>query len=376
MEYLIIIPVSKLHRGTLQIAWVPVGSIIPATITNSTLNHIYDVAAGVEKHIVVGYAREVPFLETRIVTDVLPIQPTGLTNGQLVFRVINSLQVPNSAASLPVDVLIFARAGANMQFAVPSDEVKFANAANTALIDYTLRTQVQLQGGALGDEGSMLTDKVVLVDSSGEYPADELLFGENICSIRALLQKFSQVGGFTTASELNTFIAFPPLGLFPGQSPVASTALAKNLVCGWTWQRWFGPCFLGLATSERFKIASTLAGVYFGVQHHYRPLPIDSAIPDMINTINPLTSVGAQFGVEFTMPWYSPVKFLLPFEKVVPEDNIMNRVVTIHRPTNSGPACLLFHAYGPDVRVVCFRQLPRVVLSHAPITGMSVGFPV
>jgi len=375
MEYLVIIPVSKLHRGTIQIAWIPVGSVIPATITNSSLNHIYDVAAGMEKEIVVGFAREVPFLETRIVTDSLVIVPVGLTNGQLVFRVINALQVPNSASALPVDVLVFARAGANMQFAVPCDETKFANASNTALVDYQLRTQVQLQGGALGDEGSMITDRVELVESSGSYPAADLLFGEEICSIRALFQKFSLIGGFQSAStEQNLWIAFPPLGLFPGQSPTFSTAPTKNLVCGWTWQRWFGPCFLGIACSERFKIPGSQAGIV-GVQHHFRPLLGDSAVPDQLNTVSPLTSSGAQNGVEFTMPWYTPVKFLLPFEKVVPEDNIMNRVISFHRSTPSGTTGVIYHAYGPDVRVVCFRQLPRVVLSHLPLTGTFVFYP-
>lgn len=375
MEYLIVIPVSKLHRGTIQIAWVPVGSVIPATITNSTLNHIYDVSAGTEKEIVVGYAREAPFLETRIVTDGLVIVPVGLTNGQLVFRVINPLQVPNASSSLPVDVLIFARAGANMQFAVPCDETKFANAANTALVDYQLRTQVQLQGGALGDESSMTTDRVVLVESSGSYPAEDLLFGEEICSIRALFQKFSLLGSFTGATEVNTFVAFPPLGLFPGQSPTMTGTPSKPLVCGWTWQRWFSPCFLGIATSERFKVAGGSSG-YMGIQHHFRPLLGDSAIPDQVNTINPITTTGQQGGAEWTVPWYTPVKFLLPFEKVVPEDNIMNRVLTFFKASATASTHIVFHAYGPDVRVVCFRQLPRVVLSHLPITGTFVFYPI
>ena len=70
MEYRIVIPVSKFHRGILQVFWVPEYQSVPAgDVTNIAFNVIYDVTACEETQIKVGYAKAAPFAETRLITE-------------------------------------------------------------------------------------------------------------------------------------------------------------------------------------------------------------------------------------------------------------------------------------------------------------------
>jgi hypothetical protein len=78
MEYQIIIPCSKLHRGSVQFFWIPVGSVLPATVTNTTINMIYDVSAGGEQQFSIGFARDQPFLLNPLLLIVLLLYPVEL----------------------------------------------------------------------------------------------------------------------------------------------------------------------------------------------------------------------------------------------------------------------------------------------------------
>jgi hypothetical protein len=109
MEYLVVLPVSKLHRGSLQAVWLPFkDTSISASLTNTTLNQVWDVSAGGEKAFSIGYARDIPFAECRIMADGLSIVNYNYTNGTFALRVVNPLQSQNNESF--VTGHIFARA--------------------------------------------------------------------------------------------------------------------------------------------------------------------------------------------------------------------------------------------------------------------------
>jgi hypothetical protein len=357
MEYLIIIPVGKLHRGSLQLLWLPVGSTLTATVTNTTLNAIYDVSAGGEKIVSVGYARDLPYLETRIITDSLTIVPQGSTNGQLYLRVINPIISPNSSAAIPVDVLIFARAKPNLEFAVPGSEVIYMTPDGSGLDTYDLRSHVVYQG-ALGDEDQHAPEPVELVKASGEYPAEKLLFGERIESIRALLQKPSQLFSYEgLLAQENISTNMPQFGPHIWGSGFVQGASAD--VTGWTWQAWFRVCFTGMATSERIKVFPE-SECWLGASH-WTELSFGASLPSSVSTLAPMTFCGPNKGAEFLIPYYTPKKFELSYDR---QDTSFGQ----HRILRDFSSVMerravLYHAFGPDTRVTCFRQLPVMLLS-------------
>jgi len=356
MEFLIVIPVSKLHRGNLQIAWLPVGSSVVNPITNATLNTIYDVTSGDEKQLIVGYARDVPFCTTNIVTNATTIVPYGATNGRLVFNVITPLVSPNPDAT-HVDVLVFSRARPNMEFAVPNEYCVYNNSTGLGLQNYVLSTNVYLQG-ASGDEDSHAPSSVTLVSESGTYPMEEILFGERIESCRAMMQKPCRLPitkpNVTVGAANGAAWLFSQLGTLPTASgdPTAFTPATA------TWQQWCRVLFTGIACSERYKVlcnSTTLSGTV-------GPISTASGLtivgPTLPNTVS--VGVGAVNGCyEGQIPYYCGRKFLLGREV----DHI-NTLLTHRSKVGVAVAvpvqCVLYHSYGSDIRVTGFRQVPVI----------------
>jgi hypothetical protein len=363
MEYRIIIPVSKLHRGTLQILWIPVGSVLPATVTNTTLNIIYDVSAGGEQDFTVGFARDIPYLESRLITDSLAIVPQGATNGRLYFRVINPLLSPNSTVDVDVDIIILAKACANMDFAVPTWSIPFTSDDGLSITDYTLYDRVTLQG-ASGDEDNHESQSLVLVAPSGEYPGEQLLFGERFESVRALLQKPSHTYmlAVSPVADQRQFL-YPQFGGLP--------SITGGTPYPWTWAGWYRPLFTGLACSERFKLLSSNSEDFFGAALLTRA--VGSAIP-ADSTLSPTTISGPSRGVEFTIPYYHPKKFALGREMTTAAPGRLNLVFQNRVPgATSFAAISTYHSLGPDIRVTCFRQIPTVWLLNQ-VTRANASF--
>jgi len=364
MEYLIVIPVSKLHRGSLQIAWIPTGSTLATTITNATLNIIYDVSTGDEKQFVVGYARDRPMAVNNFMTD-STIQNYDWTNGRLAFRVINPLSCQN--ASPEVNVLVFARASSNMRFAVPRTKGFFPSvtpATSLMEVAYTLQ-------GASGDEDDHQPEVVELVPASGDYPMDQLLFGESFDSVRPLMQKPFRLYP-KSDSDTRQFWTLPPFGYLAG---MGDTSEVSQFVPTFTYLSWYRTLFCCIAGSERFKIIPRYClenevcgvervfnrdtGAYNGYANY------NDAVP---GTLVPLYPCASGRGYEGTVPYYQIRRFIKGHVTFLANDDDSSRlevaITRIWHMQYSGTMDIapnIWHSAGPDLRLSHFRQVPTVI---------------
>lgn len=328
MEYQIIIPRTAVHRGNLQIAWEPNDTLTPTNITNVTINTVIDVSEAGLVQFSVGYAREEPYQLVRPFTRDFGIQPSGTTNGRLILKVINPLTSQSDAADTMI--FVFARAK-SCSFALPATTVTYLNPDQSGVQPYNLTNEVILQGGsAIGDGIKPDAVSVELVPFSGPFPGKELFFGEEAPSARALMQKPSY------ARVAN------------GTLQVNATPLVPN-VARWTWGGWYAPLFAGIACSTRYKMFPR-ESCWLGAAPVMR-----TPDADLLSTLAPMTFAGPALGAEFTVPYYTPRKF-----------------VSARSPTNVEPRAnqlylmetdadvVVYESCGPDIRVSRFRQIPTV----------------
>jgi len=206
-------------------------------------------------------------------------------------------------------------------------------------------------------------EQIILVPKATEYPADSLLFGERIRSVRALLQKPSKIG--TAAFSFGTqFEAIPYLFQNPG-----TVIGPSNYYAPWTWVGYYKNLFTGLAASERIKIFP-LYDCWLGASRF--SVVSNLAVTSSVSTMAPITFCGANKGAEFNIPYYYNKKYYpcrinrdvtsvngLPITKVVVDSHLLadpgdrNNTVT-------------YYSLGPDIRATCFRQVPTVSLYPRP----------
>jgi len=345
MVYKFIIPVSKLHRGTLQFYWIPIGSVAIEDPTNTAINLIYDVNAGEDLELVVGFSREVPYLPCTLITNFLPIIPLGTTNGFLRVVVVNPLLAQDPLAATTINV--FSKA-INVSFAVPRDQFAYIDIDNNP-VAYQIASDVILQG-ALGDEDRGVSVKTVtLVQPGKRIPGDALYFGETIMSARALMQKFS--GTNITLGSVQIPIMFGPPNL-----AVTGVNWAQ---APWTWATWYSNLFLGVATSERYKILVVNAPTTVGICRS------DLAFPLLNSTMMPIVHLepGKVNGTEVKVPYYYPRKFVLTREVNLGTSGASTLIWQ-----GLATQYAVWYAFGDDIRVTSFRQVPVVTFRPVSLT--------
>lgn len=354
MEYMVVIPVSKLHRGTLQIYWSPFQSGATGNPTNQSLNMIYDVAADEERQFRVGYAREVPYLEINPVVDgVTTIVPLGACNGRLFFSVVNPLTSQNAASS--VNVLVFARAGKNMDFVLPRGTLPMYN---STLLEYTniYGANTITYQGASGDEETGVDPMVDLVPSSGEYASDMILFGEKCRSVRALLQKPSFF--FNTTQGNTTFLAVDHGNLVVNQASEQSSLIFSTH---------YAKLFMGIAGSFRYKL---LDGATNNLYAAYTTGPGLSGT-GMPISLSPMSSfqTGPYGGAEFKIPYFCNKKYLNTRGSglYISAYSAPQCDVLVHTPLTGSATTAAFPrlmgSWGPDVRPGCFAWIPTLTIT-------------
>jgi hypothetical protein len=354
MEYMVICPVSKLHRGTLQIYWVPAGALTTATPTVAAMNALYDVSSDQVKKFTVGYAQDKPYLENIIIPSSIAIIPTGATNGRLVFAVANPLQAQLAST---VDILVYARAGANMDYQVLNGTIPIYSNAGLAMQDLNAATLTYQ--GAEGDDTEE-EDITILVPSSGEYAGDEILFGEKVRSVRALMQKFTYV-----TTEFTTICNIPHI-------PSASAAVATQFVFHTHYLR----LFQGIAASTRLKMipygvnSDATANLIVGARTTVRD--VLGTYPRQINNhLVPYQSANLR-AAEFKFPYYFSKKYIearvqwnagptWPVEDSIYATNAVGATVTFRT----------YRAFAGDIRPTCFVCVPRLTftLAATPMTS-------
>jgi hypothetical protein len=360
MEYEIVIPRSATHRGSVQVVWNPTNSLlVPNNVTNTSINTVIDVSEAGKTTFTVGFARHKPYLRSVLTSPAVLVPNVQSYNGTLVFMVMNPLVAQTNAAN--TSIFVYARAK-RMSFAFPRSQLSFSNAAGSELQVYDLSNgeislqgkveEIVYQGLAIGDDGLMETNDVPMVEESGEFPGSELFFGEEIASVRALLQKPSLIGCFFGG------IRFPMFGTLPG----ANVGIVRM---PWTWQNWYLSLFAGCAASERFKLFPATDAWLGGSPFLYGTNPAIGRA----STLAPMTFCGPNKGAEFRIPYYTAQKFRPARQFQTDSDTTtyllgtkVNRLVAFDsQGLATNTRYMLYHSLGSDIRMSRFCQVPIMV---------------
>lgn len=376
MRYKIVIPVSQFHRGVLQICWSgSPGVSITGDATNQLHNIMYDVTADQEIEFTVGYSKTEPVSESVVLSNTFPaISQTSWYNGGLLFKVINRLTAPVDTA--PAYIRVYAKAEPDMRFGVP--KTHDWGVAEGVLAAYPFFFTWVPQG-AVGDE-DVEEEDTVLVPTGGEYPVSDLLWGEDIVSVRALVQKPCRVWSAMDPNnqirlhdqyQFANFIEHFPTMFNPW---FGSTMVA---VPTFNFGGYYRLLYVGCAGSVRWKIMNTgTAGGRF--------ITI-SAAPDfsrllqtnatditamMANPATPEMMTKACEAHEVLVPYYHNAKFIR--NRFLTNYTASGWTAAEHRfdflasgvaAGDDGAFGYIYQSFGPDVRFNNYRFPPTLVRS-------------
>jgi len=383
MEYLLVIPVSKIHRGTVQIIWNASTDVdITVDPTNTAFNLLHDVSAGGEIEYAVGYANKIPFLTTYPQYTGVDIVAVGACNGLVTIRVVNPLAGQSAAAV--VNCHLYARAASNMKFALPKALGTFPGLTADVPCANSLLYVLQ---AADGDGDSHMSTMQTLVARSGDYNMEGIGFGHETCSIRALLQKPSLLNFGDTTEMIRPFnfsvphylpppcfSADPSVDAYPEMKPFNNYQA--------TWASFFMAPFVGFASSVRWKVICADEG-WVSIA------PVNIAFSDTgptqqtpLSHLHPPVWNGGSHGYEVTIPYNMPQKFIPQTELLTnaAPDNIGRRRTNFSLYAQKrladgsktfSEAYQFWYSLGPDIRCAGFKQIPGVLAVPSPsaVTG-------
>jgi len=265
-----------------------------------------------------------------------------------------------------VNVVIMARASANMRFGVPADSYLINNNLHSL---QTLRYQ--------GEEDDSVPREMITLGelSNKEYPSKEVLWGEEIVSARALCQKFTPYQnlqyGYTLLSPW--MVALPHYIPPPYENTTAAVTYTWNPQATtnppFTYIGWYSAFFTGVRGSMRYKIYNTstsgnldyIVAPYGAVNSLSSIFSTTATSVDMPWCSNFATQeVGPANCGEFLLPAYQHVKYEQPrFLYNLGADseqrcNVLGLPQTRSTAVN-GYVCV---GAGPDFTAVRFRRTP------------------
>lgn len=379
MEYRIIIPISKFHRGVLQVSWTPVPTVSTTDITNTQYNHVLDIGTCSDWTFTVGYAAARPVLDNIPHLFGAAILSTFGANGAVRISVVNPLTSQVETAS--TRIFVFARALPDMDFSVPRSVMTVLEDDGT-LSTRDFITGFRIQGKALGDEVQQ-TKSFVLVPHTS-LPVKDVVSGETVRSVRALMQKPSLDMNLSTSISKAGFLGrartyFPHIPPFTlsnmGTAYEPPVADSGELSQWFTWFGYYSSLFVGVAGSTRVKLfnvsTETLA---IGASHMTTVQGLDfTSTAQKVSTVNPIWCPPRGDGVEITIPYYFRHKYIPTFN-VWTASNILNgavdsRIDVIETPilfdSDSRVAATCYTAAGPDLRLHMYR-FARAIISATP----------
>nr|WAQ80624.1 MAG: capsid protein [Fish-associated picorna-like virus 1] len=221
MEFMFYIPSSSSFQGSLQVLWDNSLSLVafPTDPTHRLVNVMIDLCGSSRTIIKIGWAQARPSLHSSPLAVGDGVDAVAV-NG-LLKVLVNSQLVGVRAGDFSTKIIVLARACEDMQFGAPSQEV-WTNATINPIT--TIRFQMgpptttfEFQMGANDDDHTEETT-ITLVEPV-DYPVAEALFGEQVASVRALVQKFSP---WTTMEYAGTF---SDVMMFPCLVPPPTTTL-------------------------------------------------------------------------------------------------------------------------------------------------------
>jgi hypothetical protein len=376
MEYMAVCPMSKFHRGVLQVSWTPSPGSPVADITNLRFNQILDMGTCQEWRFDVGYVSREPMLENiPHLFGAGPILSSAGANGMVSITVANPLTAQTETAS--TNIFIFARCKSNATFSVPRNY--FQKLDNDGSIEglVDLYTGFRLQSGALGDE--IIPMRSFTLVPGNQFPVKEVCVGEVVDSVRALMQKFSIEQAMTRncAQAKSNVYVFPHIPPYPITNQVSCLygATEDTTQPYFTWAGYYAPMYVGVAGSVRYKIVNNSdepipIGLY--AANNIEQIDCTSAIiTSSVSSLSPIWVPSKGLGVEVTIPYYYNRKYINS-AAVFTAAAIMaktGRVNVLYLPDNSGSSSYqsitAYTAYGPDLRFHMFRCLPRIIAATA-----------
>ncbi len=265
---------SKYHRGKLRISFDPSGytgkNLGTDSITSNVVHTaIIDLSTTNDIEFEVPYQQATQFLynirdptiqnwgtNSVIPTAPYPYRPLD-DNGMLSIRVLNELTAP--VASTSVQLLVFVKAGKDLEFANPTDE------------DHGNRFSFFTpQSAELSVEGT--EDKITLAPVLSEPDKQYLVhFGENIRSMRQLLRRYEyhSIDGITPTNTVNQYSYwikyFKRMPMSPGYCPSAYNSANKLSgpgtypynFCNMTMLSWFSNMYLAYRGSVNWTFNPT-----------------------------------------------------------------------------------------------------------------------
>lgn len=353
MEYMVYIPSSPNLKGALQVFWSPEPVLAFATDPTVWLNgHMIDLCGSSRTHLVVPMAAPNP---TRVLypiesSVVIPYRPEA-TNGFLVFYLTTQLVAPRVGATLPI--MILARGGSNMRFHVPN-VVPIARTEDTTKTK-SMSNYICFQGPVEDGDDNVGEVMVNLNPTVSSPPLDSVYFGETFESVRALVQRFSQIGYVRIANvtddgggDISGFfgVTYPPVknvrgtvlgvgnsGNFIPRGVQAPRYEGSSYIStSWTWVGHYLPMYTGYRGGHRVKVIQcpSVSGPTANSNNLLAvavPAPSAKFLTDECSTNNnllthfgpntgnlftdcsPLPLNKTDVGIEYTVPYYSPFRY-------------------------------------------------------------------
>jgi len=313
-------------------------------------------------------------------------------NGSLVLRVDKALLATVGATT--IKVVVMARATPDMRFGVLKETNTFI-AGVSARKEFNMSFQIQSGQRSVADVN--VSSQSICIpegDTQTAYPSGDVLWGEDILSVRALAQRFARVaivGASSTSNTQNFVLPFyypRPLDLYVGGTgPWAVGQLLQTATNGmgnapvWTPFSHVASLFAGVRGSVRLKLmpnqimnlsvrslfdqdvsTATVAG-QGSVDWFGNPTTITtSAVVN--NGIGFYEAAGSgEHGVEVLLPNYAENKLWVYRYQGQLTDSSRQREILVQTVAlqSTTTRCEISYAGGPDIAFIRFRRVPGVI---------------
>jgi hypothetical protein len=294
-------------------------------------------------------------------------------NGYLNFIVKNKLQSPISAT---VQVFVLMRASKDMRFDVPANGGwDLTGTFNDWNLCYSLQSF---------QDQSCVDDTIVLVPDL-EYDVTRNLTGEEIRSVRPLLQKFSYKGNRDSAGSAGApdFLAMahhPTTSMFATTDITNLTGALSAKMQLFNWAGYYASLFAGVRGSTRWKWLNVgmTTDLYTPYMRAHRSLTgLADTNPNSFNTALPVITgwdgsnhhaiqpIPIRTAIEVEMPSYAAwQRFHMPryVQTAVGSSGAAGDIdyFYIQPGANTSVSVIGYNAYGPDVSVFAFRRTPMI----------------
>lgn len=237
--------VSAVHHGSFQFIWQPVPRGGTTTdLTNLSINVEVPIEPGRPYEVTIGYQNDYPMAgtELRSINSTVTETDYATVNGYLIIRNLNP--ITGSACGDTIDVHVWVAGGENLQFGGPTGFFIMDGEPHDFL-EY--RPLCPFQSKVVGDTFQEVST-IELVPSSGPYPIQANLMGEEILSIRALMMKPSLFQPTRDDDTKVGLLADSDNIFYMNHAPYTTPSTGSDYL------HWFGSMFLGFAGAIRYKV--------------------------------------------------------------------------------------------------------------------------